>query len=165
MISIRFIPIFEDTEFIEAAKEYEYIWKQENAHIIEAFKTVTGLSFLEDRIACVVYEGMSMSGRTVDDIMKLRASYDVEVKKGTLVHELAHRLAFNIKNHPADLDAHQVINLFLYDTWVELYGEEFANRMVEVEKGRTEMYKHAWEWALAFSKAERMNKFIEILNR
>ncbi|MEI6490781.1 MAG: hypothetical protein WCO16_03395 [bacterium] len=165
MTTIRFIPIFEDAEFIEATKEYEAIWEKEANRIIEVFNKVTGLSLLENRIACVVYEGMSMSGGTVNDLMKLRASYNSDEKKGTLVHELSHRLVLNIKNHPEDLNSHQVIYLFLYDTWIELYGEEFAKKMLEIEKRRTDMYKKAWEWAMSFSKQQRKQKFADILSK
>ncbi len=158
MISLRFIPIFEDKEFTDAVAEYKQIWEAEGVRIIDAFKQITGLSFVENRIAIVIYEGVSFSGRTPNDMMKLRASYTADVKKATLVHELSHRLLFNLKNRPEG-DEHQVINLFLYDVWVELYGEDFANEMVEIEKKRAENYQIAWDFALSLTKEQRKEKF------
>jgi hypothetical protein len=162
MISLRFIPIFEDKEFIDAVNEYQHIWDTEGVRIIDAFKKLTGLSFVEDRIAVVIYEGVSFSGRTPNDMMKLRASYSADVKKATLVHELSHRLLFNLKNKP-DMDEHQTINLYLYDVWVDLYGEKFADEMVGIEKKRAENYQQAWDWALSLSKEQRAEKFLELL--
>lgn len=163
MITIRFIPIFEDEEFIDAVSEYQEIWNTEGTKITDAFKNIVGLSLVENRIAVVVYEGVSFSGRTPDDMMKLRASYDADVKKGTLIHELSHRLLFNLKKRPEG-DEHPIINLFLYDVWVELYGEDFANNMVEIEKTRDERYLKAWDFALSLSKEERKEKFASFLN-
>lgn len=163
MISIRFIPIFEDEVFINAVKEYQYIWSQEGQRIIDSLQKISSLAFIENRIAVVVYEGISFSGRTPDDMMKLRASYNLDVKKGTLVHELSHRLLFNIKNLP-DIDSHRIINLFLYDTWVDLYGEDFANNMVQIEKKRADNYLTAWNEALVLTKKQRAEKFKEYLS-
>lgn len=162
MISIRFIPIFEDKEFVDAVNEYTDIWQSEAEKIIGAFKKITNLSLVEDRIACVIYEGISFSGRSPEDMMKLRASYNTETKKATLIHELSHRLLFNLKTQP-NMDEHQTINLFLYDVWIELYGEDFANRMVEIEKKRAEKYTEAWNWALFLNKEQRAEKFTELL--
>jgi len=162
MISIRFIPIFEDKEFTDAVNEYQQIWEVEGSRIVNALKKLTGLSFMENRIAVVVYEGVSFSGRTPNDVMKLRASYSTDVKKATIVHELSHRLLFSLKNRP-DMDEHQIINLFLYDVWVDLYGENFATEMVEIEKKRDEKYQKAWDWALNLSKEQRADKFTELL--
>lgn len=163
MISLRFIPIFEDKEFVDAVNEYQQIWEAEGAKIVDAFKKIAGLSLVESRIAIVVYEGVSFSGRTPDDMMKLRASYNADVKKGTLVHELSHRLLFNMKKRPEG-DEHPIINLFLYDVWVNLYGEGFANKMVEIEKTRDERYLKAWDFALSLSKEERKEKFSSLLS-
>jgi hypothetical protein len=162
MISIRFIPIFEDKEFIDAVNEYKGIWESEAEKITGAFKKITSLSLIENRIACVVYEGISFSGRSAQDMMKLRASYDIEMKKATLIHELSHRLLFNLKTQP-DMDEHQTIDLFLYDVWMDLYGEDFANKIVGIEKKRGEKYQKAWEWALSYTKDQRVEKFAEVL--
>lgn len=162
MISIQFFPIFEDKKITDAVNEYQAIWNKEGARIVETLQRLAGLSFLEDHISVVIYEGTSFSGRTIDDVMKLRASYNTDVKKGTIIHELSHRLLFNLKNVP-DIDSHKIINLFLYDVWVDLYGEDFATQMVEVEKKRAENYIIAWNEVLALTREQRAEKFLEYL--
>lgn len=157
MTTIRFIPIFEDEEFIAACHDYDEIWKSDGQNILVTFTEVTGLELREARIAALVYEGMSFSGRDRFDAMKLRASYEYDVKKGTLVHELGHRLTFKI-NHPTSEDAHEFLNLFLYDVWERLYGKEFADKMVLIESSRTKMYKSAWEYALGMDFNQRQEK-------
>ena len=161
MIKIRFIPIFEDDEFIDAVNEYTQIWDAEGTKILDVFKKITNLSFIENRIAVVVYEGISFSGRTPNDVMKLRASYDADTKKGTLIHELSHRLLFNIKNRVEE-DEHKTIYLFLFDVWVELYGEDFAKKMVQIEMNRGENYMSAWNYALSLTNTQRSDKFLSL---
>jgi len=165
MITIHFIPIFEDLDFLSAAEEYKNIWAADGQMIISTLESVTGLSFQESRIAALVYEGMSFSGRTAEDIMRLRASYNIDVKKGTLIHELSHRLLFNFKAIDS-LQDHKLLNLFLYDVWSKIYGVDFADRMVIVESERSEMYKNAWNYALSMTQDRRKEEFQNhILNR
>lgn len=54
--------------------------------------------------------------------------------------------------------------LILYDIWEKLYGKEFADQAVVVEKKRKGLYDHesAWEWALAFTKEQRAAQFKEL---
>lgn len=165
MLNINFIPLFDDKELIDAVKEYKKIWEKDGEKIIQTLEKVSGLSFSEKRIGAIVYEGVSYSGRTTSDPMKLRANYSDNMKKATLVHELGHRLLFNIKNQPKDLDEHQVFYLILYDVWTELYGEKFANEQVKIESARKGLYdyKSAWEWVLSMNKEERVEKFKKIL--
>ena len=49
----------------------------------------------------------------------------------------------------------------MYDIWESLYGKDFADRMVEVEKKRKGLYDYesAWKWALSMSKEERATRF------
>ena len=65
--------------------------------------------------------------------MLLRASYPTETKRGTLVHELAHRLAADV---PFKGDHHELIFLFVYDVWVDLWGQPFADDQVRIESLR-----------------------------
>lgn len=120
---------------------------------------VSGVRFIEREIQAIVYEGVSWSGFG-NQPMKLRASYPPDVKKATLVHELGHKLILRIPK-TKEIDAHRVLFLVLYDIWESLYGRDFANRMVEVEKKRKGIYDYesAWEWALSMSKEERAAKF------
>jgi hypothetical protein len=56
--------------------------------------------------------------------------------------------------------------LYLYDVWSKLYGKEFADRMVEVEKKRKGIYDYesAWNWALSMTAQERAARLRQIAN-
>jgi hypothetical protein len=161
-INMRFTP--ESEKFAEATKRYQEIWQAEGRPMIEAMESVSGLKFLESEIAVIVFEGASSSGFK-EKPMKLRASYPDEVKKATLIHELGHRLNGQLRQRSPDIDEHRTLFLYLYDVWVKLYGQDFANRMVEIERKRKGIYDYdsAWTWALALSKEERAAKFKEIV--
>ena len=87
------------------------------------------------------------------------------MKKATLVHELGHRLNVQLHKRPGDIDEHRILFLYLYEVWTALYGKDFANRMVEVEKKRKGLYDYesAWNWALALTRDERAAKLREIV--
>lgn len=161
-IKMNFTP--ESEKYAEAARQYREIWDAEGGKMIEATEIVSGLKFFETEIAVIVFEGASSSGFG-DEPMKLRASYPLEVKKATLIHELGHRLNSQLKSRPKDMDEHRVLFLYLYDVWARLYGRSFADRMVEVEKKRKGIYDYetAWNWALSLSEEERAAKFREIV--
>lgn len=154
MIKLTFKP--ESEQFILATKEYSEIWEKEGAKIITAFEIITGLKFQQKEIEVIIYEGVSFSGSLVEP-MKLRASSSVEDKKGTLIHELGHRLIAPLHNRLPELDEHQTLDLYLYDVWEYLYGKEFADKMVQLEskrKGRYD-YNGTWKWALNLNKEKR----------
>ena len=161
MVQIKFYPDCDKTESLEAVNEYQGIWDKEGERIINAIEARSGLKFVENYINAIVFEGVSHS-----EPLSLRASYTYEVKKGTIVHELLHRLLSGNKVIPVAenkreqaLVSHKQLNLILYDIWAELYGEEFAKNNVEVEADRADVYKEAWKWALSFEKVERSEKF------
>jgi len=162
-LSISFTP--EQEKFAEAAKEYQDIWRAEGNRIIEAMESVSGMKSFEKEIKAIVYEGVSFSGFG-ERPMKLRASYPADVKKATLIHELGHRFLSRVPG-TQEIDAHRVLFLILYDTWVKLYGKEFADKSVEVEKKRKGLYDYeaAWKWALSLSAEERASKFKELKSR
>jgi hypothetical protein len=81
----------ENANFIAAAEEYQRIWADEGERVIRAMEQVTRLEFPEKEVAAEIYEGPSFSGRGSLP-MRLRASYPFEIKKGTLVHEMGHRM-------------------------------------------------------------------------
>lgn len=114
MLKLTFKP--ESEQFIPATKEYQGIWNNEGEKILEAFKVVTGLQFQQKEIEVIVYEGVSFSGSLVEP-MKLRASHSNKEKKGTLIHELGHRLIAPLHNRLPELDEHQTLDLYLYDVW------------------------------------------------
>lgn len=157
-LKMSFTP--ESEKYTEATKQYQEIWKAEGGKMIEAIESVTGLRFVETDISVIVFEGASSSGFGAIP-MKLRASYPEEVKKATLIHELGHRLNGQLKERPKDIDEHRILFLYLYDVWAKLYGKDFADRMVEVEKKRKGLYDYeaAWNWALSLSEEQRAAKF------
>jgi hypothetical protein len=163
-VSIRFAP--ESEQFAEAAREYQSLWEAEGDRIIAALEHVTGLQFAEREIQAVVYEGISRAGLRGGP-MRMRASYPAGTKKATLIHELGHRHIMQLRWRPSELDEHQVLFLFLYDVWERLYGQEFAEEQVAVEKKRKGVYDYeaAWAWALAQSKEERAQRFKEIVGK
>jgi hypothetical protein len=174
-VSVRFSP--ESARFDEAAKQYQAIWDVDGERIVETMERVSGLTFTETEIQAVVFEGVSHSG-SADSPMKLRASYPADVKKATLVHELGHRLAFQLRFYfgtHKEPDSHRILYLYLYDAWVSLYGQNFADQQVAVEKGRTVPaafrwfrgydYKSAWDWALRLSSTERSLKLREVIRK
>ena len=165
-VSIRFSP--ESEEFVEAAREYQALWEVEGDRIIEVMESVSGLEFLEREIQAIVFEGVSNAGGPRAP-MRLRASYPAATKKATLIHELGHRHLGRARRvlefaWPPAVDSHRILFLFLYDVWEQLYGKDFADEQVEVECRRGFRYREAWEWVLAHSKKERVQKFAEFIS-
>jgi hypothetical protein len=145
-------------DFVEGANDYRRIWVAEGDRIVAALERASGLAFPSAPIDVIVSEGRPMTafdGRS----MRLRASYSAEYKKATLVHEMGHRLAFTLPRS-AELDDHRLLYLFLYDAWTDLFGPEFADRMVAIERripGRYD-YDAAWSWALALTRQQRQDR-------
>lgn len=83
--------------------------------------------------------------------MRLRSNYSRDTKRATLIHELGHRLQTRFFRR-SDED-HPTLFLYLYDVWVELYGEQFAVEQVAVESRRRGYfdYESAWNEALSMS--------------
>jgi hypothetical protein len=127
-----------------------------------------GLAFAETLIEAVVFEGPSQSNP-----LRLRASYDPEAKRGTLVHELAHRLIRGNRTRLGlppyqpgrERENHELTDLFLFDVWSDLYGEPFARRRVEAESRWQPFYGEAWEAILALDRGARAAKLAELLRR
>src|SRR6185295_12070096 len=127
------------------------IWAREGAKITAAMEAASGLKFEDREVKARVLEVASSSGYGVIP-MTLRASYPPDTKKATLIHELGHRLENEL--FPQDEDDHKYLFLWIYDVWVTLYGREFADAQVAIEKRRGGMYPAAWEFALSFTTAE-----------
>ncbi len=150
---LRFVPV--QPSFAPAAAEYARIWKSDGERIAATLETVSGLRFPETGIDAIVSEARPMTsydGR----LIRLRAGYSPDYKKATLVHELGHRLALTLKRRDG-LDDHRLLYLFLYDAWTDLYGKDFADRMVAIERripGGFD-YDSAWTWALSRSREQR----------
>ena len=152
-----------EARFARAAEEYRGIWDREGARIVAAMEAATGLEFPAAPIEIVIGDGPPMTaygGRT----MRLRAGYSSVYKKATLVHEMGHVLAFRLPRG-AGLDDHRTLYLFLYDVWTDLYGRDFADRMVSIERripGRYD-YDAAWTWALAMTREQRRERLRALL--
>lgn len=150
---ITFTPVSPD--FAPAAREYQGLWQAEGTRIVAAMEAATGLAFPAEPVNVIVSEGRPMAsfdGRTI----RLRASYSPAYKKATLAHEIGHRLAFTLPRRNG-LDDHRLLYLFLYDVWTDLYGREFADRMVSIERRIPGGYDYAsaWTWALAMTREQR----------
>jgi hypothetical protein len=150
----------ESEKFDAATKEYRGIWQTDGARIIEAMEQVTGVKFPETEVNVIVYEGVSWSGFGQIP-MKMRASYPLDIKKATLIHELGHRHLSQFRSITKDTEDHPLLFLWLYDLWVKLYGKEFADGAVKAESGRKGLvdYESIWKTALALTEQERVAKF------
>jgi hypothetical protein len=124
-------------------------------------ESVSGLKFDRNEVRAIVFEGTSESGYKALP-MRLRASYPPDTKKATLIHELGHRLESDLFSGIED-DHHQYLFLWLYDVWVKLYGRQFADDQVAVEKARGRMYPAAWEAAMALTAEQRGSKWRDTL--
>lgn len=140
-----------------AAQAYEALWAAEGDRIVEAMERVSGLRFVtpeyaDTAIIAHVLERASNSGYR-DRPMVLRASYPPDTKRATLVHELGHRLQSHLFRRGEE--EHEELFLWVYDTWVELWGQSFADAQVAVEKRRGDRYVRTWDAALAVPAAQR----------
>jgi hypothetical protein len=168
MLIINFIPDSDREDLSEKIKsgldDYKKIWKNDSTRVVKAVEKTTGLKFIEKEINAIVFSS-TLNSRSFP--LSLNADLELDIKKGLLVHELCHRLLSG--NHirvrfdnykDISLEIHKVLNLILYDIWVEVYGTKLANKMVEWEsRSRRGIYKKAWDWALGFDKKERKSKF------
>lgn len=146
-----------------ATEEYRRIWAEDGARIAAAFEKVTGLTLEPGPIRTIVYDGISSSGYPGWP-MRMRADLPSDTKRGTLVHELAHRLISPLV--PRRFDDHPVIFLFVYDVWIELWGKRFADAQVAVESERRGRYDYegAWRDALALGADGRARRWAAFLS-
>src|SRR5262245_678449 len=123
---------------------------------------ISGLRFEPGPVPVTVYEGTSFSGQRGGPPMVLRASYPEPTKRGTLVHELGHRLAADV---PFKGEHQELMFLFVYDAWVDLWGKPFADEQVTVESQRRGLvdYEGIWKKTLAMSQTERASRLQQIL--
>jgi hypothetical protein len=155
---LEFVP--ESETYAAAVGEYERIWATDAARIVRTMQDVSGLTFTDTAITAIVFEGVRSSGFR-DTPMRLRASYPLDTKKATLIHELGHRLQSPLFRRQDE--EHGPLFLWLYDVWVALYGKEFADAQVLVEKRRRGPYPRAWDEALALSPGERAERWEAIV--
>jgi hypothetical protein len=66
-----------------------------------------------------------------------------------------------------DPRADELIFLFVYDVWVELWGQRLADEQVRIESLRKGIvdYESIWKEILALPAAERARRWQELLGR
>ncbi len=158
---VEFVPV--QPRFSAAADEYRGLWDAEGARLAAALETAAGMRFPDASVEIIVSDGPPMTGydgRT----MRLRAGYSPTYKRATLVHEMGHLLTLGLPR-TAELDDHRLLYLFLYDVWTDLYGQDFADRMVKIERRITGLYDYdaAWTWALAMTREQRQARMRAVL--
>lgn len=163
-VTVTFSPAEKTPALNAAVDEYRAIWAAEGNRIIEGMEQISKLKFPDKSVKVQVYEGTSFSGRSGGP-MRLRASYQPDEKKGTLVHELGHRMNAQLTTRPQDLDEHRLLFLYLYDLYVDLYGKDFADKEVAFGKTLKGLYDYeaAWNWAMDMSREQRLAKFAEVV--
>ena len=158
---VSFVPT--QPNLTPAADHYRLLWEAEGVRIVAALEEVTGIAFPVTPIEVMIGNSppmMAYDRRT----MRLRPGRSDDYRLGTLVHELGHRLAMELP-HTAELDDHRLLYLFLYDVWTDLYGQEFADRMVRIERRIPGPYDYdaAWSWALAMTREQRQARLRALL--
>ncbi|MEX2282938.1 MAG: hypothetical protein WEE89_10695 [Gemmatimonadota bacterium] len=161
--AIRTTFVAQSDSFAAAQREYTAIWNREGARIISTMERIAGIRFdsppyADTAITAIVIEGVSNSGFR-DRPMHMRASYPEATKRATLVHELGHRLQIGVAGSE---DEHEVLFLWIYDVWIALWGKQFADEQVIVERARRGPYPVAWDAALALKSVERAAKFARL---
>ena len=153
---LSFVPL--EPRFAEGTEDYRRLWESDGERIVAMLETLAGVEFPRQPIEVLVRAGPPMTtydGRTI----RLRANCSPRCKLGTFTHELGHRLALELPR-TAEIDDHRLLYLFLYDAWIELYGQEFADRMVAAERRIPGAYDYdaAWTWALAMTRDQRQER-------
>jgi hypothetical protein len=166
MLELRFVAESDEPELHTAVAHYQMIWREFGATIVTAAKKITGLEFPMSSIKATVHNGHSKSHP-----LTLQATTNRQRSRGDLVHELMHILLVDNNIH-SDVIAddgnhgervHKLLDLILYDVYVEVYGHTFARDQVALEKSQNSDYKEAWEWTLNMTPAERKSKFQQIV--
>ena len=145
-----------------AARAYREIWDENGERIVAALETRTCLPFPETSVTAMVDDAVSHSGGP-DRPMRLRASYMLDVKKSTLVHELGHRHLWQLAARLDDIDGHMTLYLVLDRVWADVWGENFADERVAGEANWGADYAAAWDWARSLSSEQRTRLWNRLL--
>lgn len=161
MPKINFHPECDISRFMEAADEYKKIWDEDGDKITETIERISGSVFRADLYNAIILDNKPSSSYPII----LRSSYPFEQKKSTLIHELCHKvIKLNDEMKASSLENHKILNLILYDIWVELYGKEFADDAVTRERVWEGVYPEAWDHALAFTKEQRQEEYQKFID-
>lgn len=162
---LKLIFMASDSTTVSEKNEYDSIWYSESKKIVEAMERISGMNFIDTLVIAHVVDMPSNSGG-LGTPMRLRSSYPTLIKQGTLIHELGHRLHFCLKRRTKDFNDHELLFLYLYDVWLDLYGEEFAQLQIKAENKRsnkTNNYKEMWEKALKLGADGRKIKLKQMV--
>jgi hypothetical protein len=164
MVKINFYPESDLKEYKKTVEKYQSFWDKDGEQITKVLEKQYDFTFRESYINALIFDSVSYFHPT----LSLRANYPENIKRGTLIHELGHRLLQGnginqLSKFPQWSGNHKILFLKLYDTWILLYGKDFAKQNVIAEKQRHEEYKKAWKWALSFTKKERSDKYKKLI--
>lgn len=172
-MQINFYPEQDNSVLKEAVSKYRAIWDDQGSRIVDVIEDVSGLKFKEKIINAIIYSGISYSIP-----LRLQANVATVHKKGTLIHELCHRLVvgnnilISSENNLEDwnMTIHKHVDLVLYDIWVKLYGDGFAKKEIDYEislwiRDDTSPYEIAWDWVLSMTKEERQELWKKSLRK
>jgi hypothetical protein len=139
-----------------AARAYRAIWEQDGPRIVAALEARTCMRFPETAVAALIGDDTSNSGGP-EYPMGLRGSYELDVKRATLVHELGHRHLWQLANRLDDVDGHRTLYLILDRVWADVWGDKFAAERIQTESTWTAEYDYAsaWAWARALTVDQR----------
>jgi len=153
---VRLTFVADSAVYAPSAEWYQREWDADVGRILEAMEAASGLRFPHLDVRVVVYLGISYTG--TDSLpMHLNVRYPFGM---TVVHELGHRLSGQIHSRPPEIDEHRLLYLWLYDAWVALYGQRFADAAVQAERGwdsqtPVPFFAPAWDWALSMTREQR----------
>lgn len=169
MLQLNFYPESDNKKLKKGLNEYKNIWKEEGKKITDFIESYSGLVFKTKIINAIVFDGESYSYP-----LRLRHNHPIDIKRNILIHELCHRLMLDnnlkIKKQITvakfTLEVHKRIFLIFYDILSGLYGGEYALRQSMWEKeSKDNSYRKAWDWALSFSREERLKRFKDLVGR
>jgi hypothetical protein len=167
-LTIHFDSLIDHEVLDKAVKKYQAIWQKDGDRIVKVMEQISGLRFLDKHIEAFVYYGLPHSGKNVHTPMLLRAYDSSDRAKAVLIHELGHRLFFNLDLRKTDSLQHQPLFLILYDIWTELYGKKFADAQVKYDisvKWIRIDPKKVWDSVLKLSKKQRAQLFASIIKQ
>jgi hypothetical protein len=160
---VTFTPL--EPRFAGSADYYRQLWRAEGERIVAALERESGLAFPDRPLEIILRDGRPMTFYGCSAI-RLRANSRGPYATGTLVHELGHCLAAALPR-TAGIDDHRLLYLFLYDAWTALYGRDFADEMVRIERQIPTAYDYsaAWDWALAMTREQRQARLRALRER
>ena len=160
---VTFTPL--EPRFAGSADHYRQLWDAEGARIVAALERESGLAFPDRPLEIILHDGRPMTGFGCS-MIRLRGQTSGRLATGTLMHELGHCLAAALPL-AAGIDDHRLLYLFLYDAWTALYGRDFADEMVRLERQIPLAYDYsaAWDWALAMTYEQRQARLRALRER